>query len=91
MAAEETVTSIPANMDAALERSRESARRLLDALARKVGASRAAEYVKAHSAREMAEEFTGAVKRRPVYALAAAVAAGLVIGCVLKRSLRLRE
>jgi ElaB/YqjD/DUF883 family membrane-anchored ribosome-binding protein len=91
MAAEETVASIPANMDVALEQSRESARRLLDSLARKVGASRAAEYVKTHSAREMAEEFTGAVKRRPIYALVAAVAAGLLIGCLLKRSLPPRE
>jgi ElaB/YqjD/DUF883 family membrane-anchored ribosome-binding protein len=90
MAAEETVTSIPPNMDAELERSRLSAKRLLDAMANKVGGSKAAEYVKTHSAREMAAELAEAVEREPVYAIAAAVAAGFLIGCVLKRSLRPR-
>lgn len=90
MAADETVAYMPANLDAALEQSRQSAKRLLDSLARKVGASRAADYVKTHSTRDVVVEVTEAVQRRPVYALAAAVAAGLLIGCALKRGLRPR-
>ena len=77
---------IPASMEAELERSRQSAGRLLDTLARRVGASRAAHYVKTHSAREMAEEFQRAATRRPLYALAIAALAGFLLGCAIKRA-----
>ncbi len=92
MAADEIAAAgIPANLDAELEQSERSAKRLLETLANKVGAARAAEYVKTHSARERAAELEEAATRRPLYALAAAVAAGFLLGCVLKSSLRARE
>ncbi len=89
MAADEVAAAgTQANWEAELERSRLSAVRLLDTLARKVGAVRAARYMKTHSAREMASSAEQAASRRPVYVLAAAIAAGFLIGCLLKRSLR---
>lgn len=77
-----------ARWESELEQSRLSAGRLLDSLARKVGAVRAANYVKTHTAREMAAGIEGAASRRPIYALAAAIAAGFLVGCILKRSMR---
>lgn len=74
-----------ADWNAELEHSRQAAGRLLDALARKLGASKAADYVKMHSAREMAAGLKRAAVRRPVYALAAAIAVGFLLGCVLTR------
>jgi uncharacterized protein YbjQ (UPF0145 family) len=84
MAAKEIVTGSSEDMDRALERSQESALRLLESLARKLGATRAADYVKTHSAREMAAEVEQAAVRRPAYALAVAVGAGFLLGCALK-------
>jgi len=89
MAADEIAAAgTQANWEAELEKSRLSAVRLLDTLARKVGAARAAHYMKTHTAREIAVGVEEAARQRPVYALAAALAAGFLIGCVLKRSLR---
>jgi hypothetical protein len=90
MTDEIAAVSTPAHWETALEHSQRAARRLLDTLARKVEDSRAVHYVKTHSAREVATELKHAAKRRPVYALAAAVAAGFLLGCVLKSSLRSR-
>jgi hypothetical protein len=92
MAADDIAAAgVPANLDIELEQSERSAKRLLETLARKVGAARAADYVKTHSPREMAAGLEEAAARRPLYALAAAVAAGFLIGCILKSSLRARE
>jgi ElaB/YqjD/DUF883 family membrane-anchored ribosome-binding protein len=89
MAADEmTAAGIPATMEAELRRSQQSALRLLEGLARKVGSSRAAEYVRSHSAREIAEEVRLAASRRPVYAMAVAAAAGFILGCVVRRTSR---
>lgn len=89
MAADEIAAAgVPANLDAELEQSQQSAKRLLETLARKVGAARAA--IEKRSAREMAADLEQAAVRRPAYALAAAIAAGFVLGCFLKSSLRAR-
>ena len=61
-----------ATWEAELEQSRLSSRRLLDLLARKLRAVRTGQ----------------APMPRPVFAMAAAVAAGFLIGCLLKRSSR---
>ena len=79
---------MPANLDAELERSQRASQQLLEALARKVGAARAA--IRTHSAREVAVVLERAAKRRPLYALAGAVAAGFLLGCVMKTALRAR-
>jgi ElaB/YqjD/DUF883 family membrane-anchored ribosome-binding protein len=89
MAADEIAAGVPANLDAELEESQRSAKRLLETLARKVGAARAA--IETRSARQMAADLERAAVRRPVYALAAALGAGFVLGCLLKSSLRALE
>lgn len=90
MAADEIATAgIPANLDAELEKAQQSAKRLLETLARKVGAARAA--IETRSAREMAADLERAAMRRPVYALLAAIAGGFLLGCILKNSLGARD
>lgn len=84
MPSEEIITGSSEEMNAALERSQETAMRLLESLARKLGATRAADYVKTHSAREMAAEVEDAAIKRPLYALGIAVGAGFLVGCALK-------
>jgi ElaB/YqjD/DUF883 family membrane-anchored ribosome-binding protein len=79
-----------ADWDAELEHSRQAAGRLMDTLARKVGASRAALYVKTHSARDIASDLGRIAEERPIYIVAAAVAAGFLLGCMIKLSLRPR-
>ena len=89
MAQEKIVfVGVPANLDAELEESQRSAKQLLETLARKVGAARAA--IQTRSAREMAADLERAAVRRPAYALATAIAAGFLLGCLLKSSLRAR-
>lgn len=88
MADEIAAADATASWDAELEQSRQAAGRLLETLARKVGASRAANYVKSHSARDIAVGIKRAAGRRPIYALVTAMAAGFLLGCVLKSSLR---
>ena len=80
----EDIAAAATDWAAQLEHSRQAAGSLLDTLARKLGASRAAHYVKTHSARDMAAGLKRAAGRRPLYALAAAVAAGFLLGCVLQ-------
>lgn len=80
---------------AEVEKSRESASRLLDSLAQKVGGNRAvrraasdvqraAHYVQAHSVKEVATEIERAVRSRPASAMAVAVVAGFLVGRVLR-------
>jgi hypothetical protein len=82
-------------LQAEMERSRESAARLLDTLAQKVGATRAmrsaasgvqraAHYVQAHSVKEVATGIEKAVRSRPAAALAVAVIAGYLAGRALR-------
>ena len=78
-----------------VERSRESAARLLDTLAQKIGASRAvstatttvrraAHYVQTHSVKDMAFEIESAVRNRPAQAVAIAAVAGFLAGRALR-------
>lgn len=80
---------------AEVEKSRESAARLLDSLAHKVGANRtvrraatevqrAARYVQAHSVKDVATEIERAVRSRPASAIAVAVVAGFFVGRALR-------
>jgi len=82
-------------LQAELDRSRESSVRLLENLASRIGAKRvvqsaagsvqrAAQYVQAHSVKDMASEVEQAVSRRPAYSIAAAVIAGYLLGCALR-------
>ena len=78
-----------------VERSSESAARLLDNLAQRIGASpavrraasemqRAAQYVQAHSMKDVAIEIDRAVRGRPAAAMAIAVVAGFFVGRALR-------
>jgi hypothetical protein len=82
-------------LQAEVERSRESAARLLDSLAQKVGANRAvrtaasnvqraAHYVQAHSVKDVATGIEKAMRNRPGAALAVAVIAGYLAGRALR-------
>ena len=83
-----------------VERSRESAARLLDAFARKLrriraldnaasGVERAAHYVQSHSLKDLAAAMERFARRRPAAALSIAIAAGFVAGRALgKRAFR---
>jgi hypothetical protein len=75
MAAENIAAGTQADWQRELERSRRSGVRLLDSLARKMEVVRAPSPAEARTA-----------PRGPIYAVAAALAAGLLIGIVLKRS-----
>ncbi|MBZ5580832.1 MAG: hypothetical protein LAQ30_01270 [Acidobacteriia bacterium] len=81
----------PQDLQSELDKSRESAERLLENLARKIGASRAvrnaangmqraARYVHVHSARDFTAGIERLVRRRPAYAIAVAIAAGFLVG-----------
>jgi ElaB/YqjD/DUF883 family membrane-anchored ribosome-binding protein len=94
--ADETLSSHNAReLMAEVERSRESAARLLDSLAQKVGSSsavrraasevqRAAHYVQAHSVKDLAAGVDKAVRSRPAAAMAIAVVCGFLAGRVLR-------
>jgi len=82
-------------LQAEVERSRESAARLLDTLAHKTGASRAvrtaasgvqraAHYVQAHSVKDVANGLEQAVRRRPAVSIAIAAVAGFLVGRALR-------
>ncbi len=86
----------PRDLQSDLEKSRESAERLLDTLARKIGASRAvrnaangmqraARYVHVQSARDFTAGLERLVRRRPAYAIAVAIAAGFLAGRAFRR------
>jgi len=85
----------PKELQLELDRSRESSARLLDSFARKIGGNRAvrktassvnraAHYVHAHSAKDVAIEIERFVRRRPGYSIAAAVVAGFLVGRALR-------
>ena len=67
-----------------VERSRESAARLLETLAEEIGSTRAARYVHTHSVQDVALEIERAVRRSPARAIAIAVVAGFLAGRVLR-------
>jgi hypothetical protein len=82
-------------LQAQVEKSRESAARLLDSLAHKVGGyqfvrtaaievERAAHHVPAQSLKEVAAVIDRAVRRRPASAIAIAVVAGFLVGRALR-------
>jgi hypothetical protein len=82
-------------LQAEVERSRQSAARLLDTLAQKVGANatvrsaasnvqRAAHYVQAHSVKDVATGIERTIRSRPGAALALAVIAGYFAGRALR-------
>ena len=93
--ADETVSAHNARELQELERSRESAARLLDTLAQKVGANRAvrtaatgvqraAHYVQAHSVKQVASGIEKVVRQRPAAAIAIAAVAGFLFGRALR-------
>jgi ElaB/YqjD/DUF883 family membrane-anchored ribosome-binding protein len=96
MADESAAAQSPQELQSELDQSRESAARLMESLARKLGATtktvrkasggvhRAAHYVQVHSAKDMAAELERLVRRRPAYSIAAAVVAGFLVGRALR-------
>ena len=94
--ADETVSARNAyELQAEVEKSRESAARLLDTLAQKIGAhravrtaassvQRAAHYVQAHSVKDMATGLEEAVRSRPAVSIAIAAVAGFLVGRALR-------
>lgn len=80
---------------AELEKSRESAARLLESLAQKIGAApvvrtaadgvqRAAHYVQAHSVKDVLNGIERAARRRPAATIAIAVVAGFLVGRAIR-------
>ena len=78
-----------------LDQSRESAARLLENLAQKIGAApvvrsaadsvqRAAHYVQAHSVKDVLNGIERAARRRPVAAIGIAVVAGFLVGRAIR-------
>ena len=71
-----------------MEKSRESAARLLETFAQKIGAHRAmrgaAQYVQAQSVKDVATGIEKAVRRSPASAMALAVVAGFLVGRALR-------
>ena len=94
--ADETVSAQgPQDIMAELDRSRESAARLLENLAQRIGAApvvrsaadgvqRAAHYVQAHSVKDVITGIERAARRRPVAAIAIAVTAGFLVGKAIR-------
>jgi ElaB/YqjD/DUF883 family membrane-anchored ribosome-binding protein len=79
---DETVsTQGPQDLMAELEKSRESAARLLESLAQKIGA---AHYVQAHSVKDVLNGIERAARRRPVATIAIAVVAGFLVGRAIR-------
>jgi ElaB/YqjD/DUF883 family membrane-anchored ribosome-binding protein len=95
--ADETISARNAHELQEVERSRESAARLLDSLAQKLkaeravrsaatGVRRAAQYVQEHGVKDVATGIDRVVRQRPAAAIAIAIVAGFLFG----RSLRSR-
>ena len=94
--ADETISARNAyELQAEVEKSRESAARLLDTLAQKVGANRAvrtaaskvqraAHYVQAHSVKDVANGLGEAVRSQPAVSIAIAAVAGFLVGRALR-------
>jgi hypothetical protein len=85
----------PQHMAVELERSRESAARLLESLAQKIGAApmvrsaadgvqRAAQYVQAYSVKDVISGVGRAARRRPAAAIGIAVLAGFLVGRAIR-------
>ena len=85
----------PDEMQSELERSRESAARLLESLAQKIGGNqavrtaansvqRAAHYVQEHSWNDLLNGLEKAIRKRPAYSIAAAVVAGFLVGRAIR-------
>ncbi len=85
----------PDNLQTELEKSRQSAVRLMDNLARKIGADRAvrkaatgvqsaAQFLQEHGWNDVAAGINRAVRRRPGAAILVAVAAGFLVGRALR-------
>lgn len=83
------------DLEVELDKSRESAARLLETLAQKIGSARAmrtaatgvqraAQYVQAHSVRDVATEIESAVRWRPALSIAVAVMAGYLVGRAIR-------
>lgn len=96
MVSDETISTAGSHdLIAELDKSRESAARLLESLAQKLGATpvvrsaaggvqRAAHYVQAHSVNDVLDGIERAARRRPVAAIGIAVAAGFLVGRALR-------
>ena len=94
--ADETISARNAyELQAEVEKSRESAARLLDTLAQKIGANRAvrsaasgvqraAHYVQAHSVKDVASGLEQAVRGQPAASIAIAAVAGFLVGRALR-------
>jgi ElaB/YqjD/DUF883 family membrane-anchored ribosome-binding protein len=93
--ADETISAHNARELQEVERSRESAARLLDTLAEKVGGNRAvrtaasgvqraAHYVQAHGVKDVATGIERVVRQRPAASIAVAVVAGFLVGRALR-------
>jgi ElaB/YqjD/DUF883 family membrane-anchored ribosome-binding protein len=93
--ADETISAHNARELQEVERSRESAARLLETLAQKVGGNRAvrtaatgvqraAHYVQAHGVKDVATGIERVVRQRPAASIAVAVVAGFLVGRALR-------
>jgi len=93
--ADETISAHNARELQEVEKSRESAARLLESLAERIGANRAvrsaatgvqraAHYVQAHSVKDVATGIERVVRRRPAAAIVVAVVAGFLVGRALR-------
>ncbi len=92
---EATPAQIPVQMQSELERSRETSARLLDNLSRKIrynralrgaagGIERAARYMRGENMRKATAGLDRLVRKRPLYSIAAAAAAGFLVGRALR-------
>jgi hypothetical protein len=93
---EESISAhAPKDFTQELEKSRESAARLLETLAQKIGAApavrsaadsvqRAAHYVQAHSVKDVIAGIDRAARRRPAAAIGLAVLAGFLVGRAIR-------
>jgi hypothetical protein len=93
---DETVSArSPQDLTSELEKSRESAARLLDSLAQKIGTTpvvrsaaggiqRAAHYVRANSVKDVFAGIGHAARRRPAAAIGIAVVAGFLVGRAIR-------
>ena len=93
--ADETIAEGSRNLMAELDKSRESAARLLENLAQKIGTApvvrsaaggvhRAAHYVQVQSVKDVIKGIERAARRRPAASIAVAVVAGFLVGRALR-------
>lgn len=90
-----TTVSDPGDVQVEFEKSRESAARLMESLAQKIGAvkavrgaaggiERAARYMYGYPVRDTVGAMNRLVRRRPVWSIALAVVAGFLVGRALR-------